>query len=253
MEEVMKRVAAGGFVFLALLAACAGMLRLPPLEPMIEGADFSGTETCAFCHEATVRDFEKTDHGRLFVSGREGVQGCESCHGAGSLHVEAGGGRGVHIINPDQNPRACFQCHLTTESQFSLQYRHPVLEKRMTCSNCHNPHGQDIYKPKGVFATQRNHICMQCHREQARPRVFEHEALREGCTICHSPHGSIADKLLIERDNNLCLKCHGQVAAPELVIIGDFNHTAFLTRGTCWSAGCHSAVHGSNINAHLRY
>jgi hypothetical protein len=23
----------------------------------------------------------------------------------------------------------------------------------MTCSNCHDPHGQDIYKPKGVFVS----------------------------------------------------------------------------------------------------
>jgi len=256
----MKRVSAGGRFFpvgaallLGFLAACAGTLSLPPLEPMIQGADYSGTETCALCHEGMVRDFEKTDHGRLFLSGREGVQGCEACHGPGSLHVEAGGGRGVHIVNPDENPRVCLRCHLTVEMQLSLQYRHPVIEKRMTCSNCHYPHGEDIYKPKGAFSAGRNHTCMQCHREQVRPRVFEHEALREGCTTCHNPHGSVADKLLTERDNNLCLKCHGQVATPGVVIIGDFNHTSFLTRGTCWSAGCHTAVHGSDINAHLRY
>jgi predicted CXXCH cytochrome family protein len=241
------------FLILAVLAACAGTVTFPPLEPMIRGADFSGTETCALCHEEIVRDFAKTDHGRLFLSGREGVQGCESCHGAGSLHVEAGGGRGVHIVDPDRNPHACFRCHLSAEAQFGLQYRHPVREKRMTCSNCHNPHGQDIRRPKGAFASGRNLVCMQCHREQARPRVFEHEAPREGCTICHNAHGSISEKLLVERDNNLCLKCHGQVAAPGSVVIGDFNHTNFLSRGTCWSAGCHTAVHGSDINAHLRY
>jgi hypothetical protein len=26
-----------------------------------------------------------------------------------------------------------------------------------------------------------------------------------------------------------------------------------LPQGTCWSAGCHEAIHGSNVNGHLRY
>jgi hypothetical protein len=31
------------------------------------------------------------------------------------------------------------------------------------------------------------------------------------------------------------------------------SHTTRLMQGACWSAGCHTAVHGSNINPHLRY
>jgi hypothetical protein len=30
-------------------------------------------------------------------------------------------------------------------------------------------------------------------------------------------------------------------------------HAQFLIRGTCWSAGCHTAVHGSNVNPHMLY
>ncbi|MEJ2725969.1 MAG: cytochrome c3 family protein, partial [Deltaproteobacteria bacterium] len=101
--------------------------------------------------------------------------------------------------------------------------------------------------------SRENGLSMTIHREQTQPRVFEHEALREGCTVCHNPHGSINKQLLIQRDNNLCLKCHAQLSAPGTAIIGDFSHTTRLMQGTCWSAGCHTAVHGSNINAHLRY
>ena len=66
-------------------------------------------------------------------------------------------------------------------------------------------------------------------------------------------------KMLVERDNNLCLKCHAQVqgagVAAGQVVIGTVNHSArgFLNRGTCWSAGCHSAVHGSNVSPNLYY
>jgi hypothetical protein len=60
--------------------------------------------------------------------------------------------------------------------------------------------------------------------------------------------------MLVERDNNLCLKCHAQrpVGGGE-IYIGRERHTDFLARGGCWSADCHTAVHGSNINPHLRY
>jgi predicted CXXCH cytochrome family protein len=96
--------------------------------------------------------------------------------------------------------------------------------------------------------------CAQCHRQQTRPFVFEHEALREGCTVCHNPHGSINRKLLVQSDPNLCLKCHAQVQnQPGHLFIGNSDHTAYLQRGTCWSAGCHTAVHGSNLHPRMFY
>jgi hypothetical protein len=60
----------------------------------------------------------------------------------------------------------------------------------------------------------------------------------------------------VERDANLCLKCHAQRPTPgpaRTIYIGSANHTAFLAQGPCFSAGCHTAIHGSNINHWLRY
>jgi len=250
--------------FLAILAACVAVIfvfscRTPTERLMVQpaaigGAEPVGMETCALCHEDMVKTFKYTAHACLSIAAddRE-VMGCEACHGAGSLHMEAGGGRGRFIINPKKNPEPCFQCHLEIKASFNLPYHHPVSERRINCTNCHNPHGEDIYKAKGLRIGRENEVCRQCHREQAGLRVFEHEALRDGCTICHRPHGSIHDKMLVERDSNLCLKCHGQIAMPGLITIGDFSHTTRLAGGTCWSAGCHTAVHGSNLNPHLRY
>ena len=104
-----------------------------------------------------------------------------------------------------------------------------------------------------------NKTCAQCHREQAKPHVYQHDAMREGCTVCHVPHGSINAKMLVERDSNLCLKCHAQVQGPGVppgdVVFGTINHSSrgYLSRGTCWSAGCHSAIHGSNVSPYLQY
>ncbi len=240
----------------AFVISCTTVQRTIVPPPLIQGAEYVGMDTCALCHEKIARDFKYTEHGRIQIIGEaKGVdgQGCEACHGAGSLHVEAEGGRGRYIVNPGKNPEACFQCHVETKALFNLHYHHPVKEGRMSCIDCHDPHGQDIYSSKGIFVARENEICRQCHREQARPHVFEHEALREGCTSCHAAHGSINEKMLTERDNNLCLKCHAQLAVPGALTIGDFSHTGRVMEGTCWSAGCHTAVHGSDINAHLRY
>lgn len=251
--KIAGLLVAGAVIF---IISCATVERVVAPPPIIEGAEYVGIETCALCHEKMAEDFKYTGHARIQIPGegeRLAGQSCESCHGAGSLHLEVGGGRGKFIVNPGRDPEACFQCHLEKKALFRLQYHHPIVEERMSCASCHNPHGQDIFKPKGMFVARENETCLQCHREQARPHVFEHEALREGCTMCHNAHGSINEKMLVERDNNLCLKCHAQLAAPGTIVMGDFSHTTRLVQGTCWSAGCHTAVHGSNINPHLRY
>jgi predicted CXXCH cytochrome family protein len=246
----------------AFIVSCATIDRVIVAPPMIPGAKYVGMDTCGTCHEKQVKDFKLASHARVTIPGegpRTEGQGCESCHGPGSLHVDDGTGK--FIVNPGTKPEACFQCHLEKSAEFSLQYHHPVKEGRMNCIQCHDPHGRDVRLAKGMVVGRVNETCAQCHREQTQPHVFEHEALREGCTICHNVHGSINDKMLVERDNNLCLKCHAQVASPALpgaTVIGKMPHagfsaTEFLSQGTCYSAGCHTAVHGSNINPHLRY
>ncbi|MEI8341119.1 MAG: cytochrome c3 family protein, partial [Verrucomicrobiota bacterium] len=100
----------------------------------------------------------------------------------------------------------------------------------------------------------KNETCFQCHTEQRGPFVFEHQALREGCITCHTPHGSVNARLLNERNQTLCLKCHfQQQTAKGQILIGGVDHTDDLPRGTCWSGGCHEAIHGSQVNQHLHF
>ena len=240
--------------------SCSTLDRVVVVAPSIPGASFAGNHACLDCHTNYVRAFPSSPHSRLHPEPVRVAEasGCESCHGPGSKHIAAGGGRGKFIVNPGKEPEACLQCHLETHAQFKLPQRHPVLEGKMNCVQCHDPHGMDILKPAGGLAMGRaDGTCAQCHREQTRPFVFAHEAMREGCTACHQPHGSINAKMLSQPDLNLCLRCHAQVQGPGVpqgeFVIGSINHSTLVTRGACWTSGCHTAVHGSDINHHLLY
>jgi DmsE family decaheme c-type cytochrome len=178
--------------------------------------------------------------------------------------VAAGGGRG-NIVNPLKSPETCFQCHLEIRAKFELPHHHPVLENKMSCIDCHNPHKGNAIKGGGTSLQQSvkgggfafltaNETCLQCHTAQRGPFVFEHDAVREGCVTCHSPHGSVNQRMLVARNATLCFKCHFQEQrVGGRIFIGDSDHTTRLPQGTCWSAGCHEAIHGSQVNGHLRY
>ena len=247
----------GAWIGLAslLLISCSTVERTSAVAPEVEGATFAGNASCVDCHVKYTRVFAASPHARLHVETAKmaGSSGCESCHGPGSKHIAVGGGRRF-IVNPGKDPQACLACHVETQAEFNLPQHHPVREGKMSCVPCHDAHGFDIMKQAGGLAmARRNEQCAGCHREQTKRVVFEHEALREGCTSCHQPHGSVNGKLLAQPDANLCLRCHAQMQTGGQLFIGKSNHTRSLSRGACWTSGCHTAVHGSNVDPYLRY
>ena len=224
----------------------------PRLQKLQPNASYVGMETCGQCHEKQVRHFQMAHHARIQLSGVEGVHGtaCEMCHGPGSLHVEGGGDKQKILNLKKDGSEACFQCHFDKKVEFKLQYHHPVLEGKIKCTDCHDPHGPDAKPWSAVSARGMNEACFKCHADKKGPFSYEHEALSSSCTVCHNPHGSIHSKMLLQNDKNLCLKCHIQ---PDYPNMGKRSHADFATRGSCWSAACHTKVHGSNFDDHLRY
>ena len=250
-------LAGGGAALLLNSCATTPTAVTTPLD--IPGAHYVGNQACLDCHKQIVREFPASPHARIHLetAARAGQTGCESFHGPGSKHIAAGGSA-QFIINPGKDPTSCFQCHLDVQAEFTLPQHHPLIEGHMSCVQCHDPHRGDIFKPAGGLAMARqDESCAQCHRDQTRPFVFEHPALRESCTTCHNPHGSINEKMLVASDPNLCLRCHAQVQGPGVAggktYIGNTDHTQLLQMGTCWTAGCHTAIHGSNVDPRLRY
>ena len=243
------------------MIACTAVTRTVVAPPAIPGSEIAGSEACAECHEKISSGFHTATHSLLMAAGENAKNvGCESCHGAGSLHIESGGERGT-IINPDRAPDTCFHCHLDVRGNFALPHAHPATggplattSAKVSCSDCHAPHAGPAIIGGGISLAAENDTCTACHVAQRGPFVFEHEALREGCTVCHSPHGSVNAALLTERDSSLCMKCHFQEqTGPDVVLIGGRDHSDDLAQGTCFSAGCHEAVHGSQVSSSLRF
>jgi predicted CXXCH cytochrome family protein len=262
----------GAAVLLLVAISCQSVNRSVVLLPDVPGAKYIGSKECEQCHDKIYRDFATADHARLIAEGPNALNaGCESCHGPCSIHSESGGevkppfsfaaGRptansyGARLIvdPPRSKETACFQCHPDVRGQFNLPNHHPVPEGKMSCIDCHPPHKGSIYRGGGTALLSENENCFRCHASQRGPYVFEHEASREGCTVCHKAHGSVNAKMLTERDANLCMKCHFQQVSGGQLLIGGSDHTLRVQQGTCWTAGCHEAVHGSRVSSSLRF
>jgi predicted CXXCH cytochrome family protein len=263
---------AGVLSLLIAAISCRSVNRSVVLLPDVPGAKYIGSKECEQCHEKLYRDFATADHARLIAEGKNALSaGCESCHGPCSLHSDSGGevkppfsfaaGRpaagsyGARLaVEPRRSKETvCYQCHADVRGQFNLPSHHPVPEGKLSCTDCHSPHKGSIYRGGGTALLSENESCFRCHAKQRGPYVFEHEASREGCTVCHTPHGSVNAKMLTVRDSNLCMKCHFQQLSGGQILIGGSDHTLRVQQGTCWTAGCHEAVHGSRVSPSLRF
>src|ERR1035437_5917102 len=239
---------AGGAIILLLAAvSCQTVNRAVVELPDVPGAKYIGSKECDQCHDKLYRDFATADHARLVIAGPNALNaGCESCHGPCSLHSESGGetkppysftagrpqtssfGARLQVEPGRAKETVCFQCHLDVQGQFNLPSHHPVPEGRLTCTTCHSPHKGSIIIGGGTSLLSENDNCFRCH-------------------------AAVNAKLLTVRDANLCLKCHFQQISGGKLLIGGSDHTVRVQQGTCWTAGCHTAVHGSRVSPSLRF
>ena len=173
--------------------------------------------------------------------------GCIDCH---SIHSEAD----KLLIQDD--PKLCFTCHTDIMVKTRYPSHHPIKENKMTCVDCHNPHGSVV---EGSLKTDErvNDLCLKCHAAKQGPFTFEHSPVVDSCLNCHNPHGTVANNLLEKNEPYLCLQCHqvhfhaGKVSKTgtftdiydrPLTSGPDSFKMAFTTKCT----QCHTQVHGSD-------
>jgi DmsE family decaheme c-type cytochrome len=120
----------------------------------------------------------------------------------------------------------------------------PLREGKMTCTDCHNPHGsftEALLREPSV-----NETCYKCHAEKRGPFLWEHAPVRENCLNCHDSHGTNNEFLLKVQRPRLCQQCHtighGNPGDPTSV-------TAF--NRSCQN--CHTQIHGSNAPAGILF
>jgi DmsE family decaheme c-type cytochrome len=142
-------------------------------------------------------------------------------------------------------------------TQLQMPSHHPLREGKMECSSCHDFTGKRLFEKERV-----NDTCLKCHQKYRGPYVFEHAPVVENCTICHAPHGAVADKLLIQNEPFVCLSCHQMHFHTQLAgYRGKFTSPIHEDRGGVSTSDafkrsmltkctqCHAQVHGSDLPA----
>ena len=195
------------------------------------------SRTCLGCHrkDAKRSHWEGSIHPSRDVS-------CSNCH---TVHAARD-----RVLTKITQPEVCFACHKEQRAQYQRPSRHPILEGKVSCSDCHNPPG--TIGPKLMKRDSVVDACFQCHMEKCGPFVRPHEPVTEDCTNCHAPHGTTVENMLKARPPFLCNECHSPhgAAMPQLAnqtpppaVIGKTGINYTQGRGC---VNCHTEVHGSN-------
>ncbi|MCM2277812.1 MAG: DmsE family decaheme c-type cytochrome [Oligoflexia bacterium] len=187
---------------------------------------------CLNCHknEPKVAHWNSGPHNRADLS-------CASCHTnhKGRMHVKP-------------SPEHCLDCHKDIAQLVKKRSHHPILEGKVGCKDCHNPHGS--LSEKSWVETNVNLLCTKCHGDKRGPFMWQHQPVEENCLNCHNPHGSNHNRLLVEKVPNLCQECHqasGHVSTAYDSNNG-FDGTGSMRNRFVGRAclNCHTKVHGSN-------
>ena len=202
---------------------------------------------CMSCHKGGERlHWEGSAHDSRKVA-------CSDCHNAMGRFSATGLLRAAGINE------TCQTCHGQQRAEFRKRSHMPVPEGKMSCADCHSPHGSStrpLLKGDSV-----NETCYACHAEKRGPLLWEHAPVRESCLNCHESHGSNHDKMLVAARPYLCQQCHSAAQGHAANFYrGDQTLRAALQGGsqsprmigrTCQN--CHSQVHGSNHPSGARF
>jgi len=186
-------------------------------------ATYVGQDTCLNCHDNMREGYVGSPHHRASDPRTPAAQqGCESCHGPGSRHVEDPISVKPKVFSQlpaDEVNATCTSCH--NRGQHALWDGSQHESRDLSCTSCHSVHAYEspAFQLKEETQTQ---VCASCHRDKvAKIDRSGHMPVREGkleCSTCHNPHGSTNVRLLRKGDSvaELCTSCHADKRGPFL-------------------------------------
>lgn len=185
--------------------------QFPPAEP-----------GCGDCHSDLV---EST------VQHSPASESCANCHQVDLREHTENGARGLMLVA--DVPELCFTCHTDLRQNLdTLGNVHQAVVIENKCTNCHSPHSSE---EKNLLLTGQKKLCLSCHNKDVSEdgkkmvnikklitvsKVIHPPVNNGGCIVCHQPHASSNNYLLISsfpkgnyapaiRDSfAFCWECH---------------------------------------------
>ena len=119
-----------------------------------------------------------------------------------------------------------------------------VHEPRKDCSICHGKRKQRSFSSQTYLTSSVPKLCYDCHTDYTASESFVHGPVAVGqCLLCHNPHKSKIEHLLIASEPGLCYQCH-DIDTIELI-------AAHLPKQISACTDCHYA-HASSTRALLK-
>ncbi|MBK7215384.1 MAG: hypothetical protein IPH88_19310 [Bacteroidales bacterium] len=135
-------------------------------------------------------------------------ESCSNCHDVELLDHTENGARGLKLTQ--EIPVLCFKCHETVRTERdSLKFVHQAMQAENSCINCHSPHSSE---EKHLLQNNQKKMCLSCHDKDKNSegekvlnikklllnsKVIHPPLENGGCSVCHKPHGSENNYLLI--------------------------------------------------------
>ncbi|MGA7991598.1 MAG: cytochrome c3 family protein, partial [Thermoanaerobaculia bacterium] len=200
---------------------------------------------CADCHDEA-KIFASNPHTRGYRAAHGGVAGnavCETCHGDGTKHMEAGGDKSlIKGLHGRTGADTCQTCHKQSAERASFWNGVHASSEAVNCLSCHSIHKSGKGQ-KALLQSDPNTLCASCHgdvKASFTAEPFAHR-LKDGvmsCVNCHDPHGRPANHAVRQTRAGEpgCVSCHSEKRGPFV-----FPHVTGVA-GSCTS--CHRP-HGS--------
>jgi DmsE family decaheme c-type cytochrome len=209
---------------------------------------------CLSCHSSSrhLDRWRVSTHRKVDVScvNCHNIHGTQSASNNRNIKNAAFAAAPYTTTNRQLAYKNCIECHTDIRAEIMKPSHHPIIEGKVTCSDCHDPHGS--LTAASLKAESNVDLCLSCHADKRGPWIHEHPPVMENCATCHTPHGSAHNRLLAQKPPALCADCHP----------GGHTHGIYDGRGTLpgvqpgnirfegsGCVGCHRAIHGSNAPA----